>query len=235
MVVGSPCCGRSFKRGRDNLDFEKTERNQVKRSPILSHYDRDTIYGILDAGFLCHVGFVANDQPFVIPTLYGRSDDAVYLHGSAASRMLNNLAERISVCLTVTHVDGLVLARSAFHHSMNYRSAVIFGSAVEVTDDEKERGLFIISENVLKGRWHEVRPPAEKELKATSVLRVDIESASAKIRTGPPTDEEEDYVLPIWAGVVPIRQAFESAEDDPRLSDGVGVSQSVENLLETNP
>ena len=179
------------------MTFEKTDRNQVKRVRDRGHYDRDTIFAVLDAGFLCHVGFIVSDQPFVIPTLYGRDDDNVYLHGSAASRMLNNLAEGIPVCLTVTHVDGLVLARSAFHHSMNYRSAMVFGTAVEVTGEEKERGLFVISEQVLNGRWSEVRPPIEKELKATSVLRVTIESASAKIRTGPPNDDEENYDLPI--------------------------------------
>ncbi len=213
------------------MTFDKIDRNQVKRIPNRGHYDRQTIYGILDAGFLCHVGFVVNNQPFVIPTLYGREDDNVYLHGSAASRMLNNLAAGIPVCLTVTHVDGLVLARSAFHHSMNYRSAVVFGTAVEVTGEEKERGLFVISENVLKGRWQEVRAPNEMELKATSVLRLTMESASAKVRTGPPNDEEDDYALPIWAGVVPVRQTFGGEQDDPKLNDGIDLPPSVVNLL----
>lgn len=213
------------------MEFERTNRNQIKRIPNRGHYDRATIYGILDAGFLCHVGFVVDGQPFVIPTLYGRSGDSVYVHGSAASRLLKNLAQGINVCLTVTHVDGLVLARSAFHHSMNYRSAVLFGSAVEVAGDEKERGLFVISEQVLKGRWHEVRPPVEKELKATSVLRLDIESASAKIRTGPPSDEPEDYALPIWAGVVPIAQRFCAVEPDERLGESIEEPQSLKNLL----
>jgi len=213
------------------MDFEKSDRNQVKRIPNRGHYDRETIYGILDDGFLCHVGFVADSQPFVIPTLYGRENDALYLHGSAASRMLRNLADSIPICLTVTHVDGLVLARSAFHHSMNYRSAVVFGTAVEVSGDEKERGLFVISEQVLKGRWDEVRPPVEKELKATSVLRVNIESASAKIRTGPPSDEPEDYSLQIWAGVVPIRQTFGEPDSDTALSENIKTPPSVLRLL----
>jgi nitroimidazol reductase NimA-like FMN-containing flavoprotein (pyridoxamine 5'-phosphate oxidase superfamily) len=213
------------------VTFEKTDRNQVKRVRDRGHYDRDTIFAVLDAGFLCHVGFIVSDQPFVIPTLYGRDDDNVYLHGSAASRMLNNLAEGIPVCLTVTHVDGLVLARSAFHHSMNYRSVVVFGTAVDVTGEEKERGLFVISEQVLKGRWDEVRPPIEKELKATSVLRVTIESASAKIRTGPPNDEAEDYDLPIWAGVIPVKQTFGTAEADPQLNAGIEKPPSVLGLL----
>ena len=217
------------------MEFEKSERNQVKRIPNRGHYDRETIFGILDEGFLCHAGFVVDEQPFVIPTLYGRSEDHVFLHGSAASRMLNRLATRIPVCLTVTHVDGLVLARSAFHHSMNYRSAVIFGTATEVEGAEKERGLFVISEQVLKGRWDEVRPPTDQELKATSVLRVNIETASAKIRTGPPSDDAEDYALPVWAGVVPIRRVFERADDDPQLAENTQLSTSVQNLLRAQP
>ena len=148
--------------------------------------------------------------------------------------MLNNLAHGIAMCLTVTHMDGLVLARSAFHHSMNYRSAVLFGTAVEVSGEEKERGLFVISENVLKGRWQEVRPPSVQELKATAVLRMTIESASAKIRTGPPKDDEDDYALPIWAGVVPLRQAFGMPEADAKLTAEIALSPSVLNLLGRN-
>lgn len=213
------------------MDFPQTDRNQVRRIPARGHYDRATVYEILDCGFLCHVGFVVDHQPFVIPTLYGREDDKVYLHGAAASRMLRSLAQGIDVCLSVAHVDGLVLARSAFHHSINYRSAVVFGTATEVTGEEKQRGLFVISENFLKGRWHEVRPPNDKELKATSVLRLTVESASAKIRTGPPKDEEEDYALPIWAGVVPAQHALGRAERDPKLKEGVDLPPSVANLL----
>lgn len=212
-------------------NFPKTDRNKVKRLPKRGHYDPETIFNILDAGFLCHVGFVVNGQPFVIPTSYGRKGDTIYLHGSSKSRMLNNLEAGIPVCLTVTHVDGLVLARSAFHHSMNYRSAVIFGTAHEVEDEEKEQALFLISENILKGRWDEVRAPNDKELKATSVLRLDIESASAKVRTGPPGDDEEDYALPVWAGVVPLSQAAGAPLADPLLQDGIPVAESVKNLL----
>ncbi len=213
------------------MSFSKTERNQVKRVPNRGHYDRETIYGVLDAGFLCHLGFVQGQQPFVIPTLYGRSGDDLYVHGSTASRMLNRLAEGVPVCLAVTHVDGLVLARSAFHHSMNYRSAVLFGTAVEVSDEDKERGLFVISEQILKGRWDEVRAPLEKELKATSVLRMTIESASAKVRTGPPNDEPEDYELPVWAGEIPLRPSYGPAAPDPQLSDGIPLSESVVKFL----
>ena len=206
-----------------DVEFDKTERNQVKRAPQRGRYDRETIYKILDAGFLCHVGFLADGQPCVIPTLYGREGDAIYLHGSAASRMMRRLGEGVPVCSTVTHVDGLVLARSAFHHSMNYRSAVVFGTASELNGDEKEHGLFVISEQVLKGRWDESRPPSPSELKATSVLRVHVESASAKIRIGPPSDEEQDYELPIWAGVVPIAPTFGDVEPDQKLAEGTPI------------
>ncbi len=215
------------------MEFPQTDRNRVRRIPIRGHYDKATVYEVLDSGFLCHVGFSVDEQPFVISTLYGRKDDAVYLHGSSASRMLRTLASGINVCLSVTHVDGLVLARSAFHHSMNYRSAVVFGTAVKVTGEEKERGLFIISENVLKGRWQEVRPPNETELKVTSVLRLTMESASAKIRTGPPIDEEDDYALPIWAGVIPVGRTFGTAKSDPKLKDGIDLPPSVMNLSGT--
>lgn len=213
------------------MTFEKTDRNTVKRVPNRGQYDRETIDQILDAGFLCHAGFTIDQQPFVIPTLYGRVGDEVYLHGSAASRMLKNLAAGVRVCLTVTHVDGLVLARSAFHHSMNYRSAVLFGLAQQVSGDEKTIGLQAISEHVLKGRWQEARPPNEQELKATTVLRVKIESASAKIRTGPPSDDEQDYALPIWAGVVPIQQTFAPPIADDRLSENVAIPASVRKLI----
>ncbi|MEM9658536.1 MAG: pyridoxamine 5'-phosphate oxidase family protein, partial [Planctomycetota bacterium] len=176
-------------------------------------------------------GFVVDDQPFVIPTIYGRENDAVYLHGAAASRMLKRLSEGIRVCLTVTHVDGLVLARSAFHHSLNYRSVVVFGVAERLSGDAKEHALFVISEQVLKGRWDEVRPPAANELQATSVLRMTIESATAKMRVGPPKDEVEDYALPIWAGVAPIRETFGEVIPDEALAQEVETSPSVLALL----
>jgi nitroimidazol reductase NimA-like FMN-containing flavoprotein (pyridoxamine 5'-phosphate oxidase superfamily) len=168
-------------------------RSRVARLPNRANYSSETVRSILDAGFLCHVGFVIDGQPFVIPTSYGRCDNTLYFHGSAASRMLRNLASGIEVCVTVTLFDGLVLARSAFHHSMNYRSVVVFGTAMPVEDkDEKTNALRVISEQILKGRWADVRPPNPKELKATSVLALLISDASAKIRTGPPADDEED-------------------------------------------
>lgn len=212
-------------------EFGQDARNTVRRIPDRGSYDRETVYEILDAGFLCHIGFAVDGQTFVIPTLYGRSDDQLYLHGAPASRMLKTLADGVSVCLTVTHVDGLVLARSAFHHSINYRSVVVFGTATEVSGDEKEHGLFVISEQVLKGRWDESRTPTKKELQATSVLKLTIDSASAKVRTGGPKDEEDDYSLPIWAGVVPIHQTFGPVEADPKLAAGIPVPASVETLL----
>lgn len=169
------------------------------------------IHAILDAGFLAHVGFQTNNQPFVIPTLYGRDGDKLYLHGSAASRMLGELETGISACVNVTLVDGLVLARSAFHHSMNYRSVVAFGTARKINEPEqKMHALRIISEHLIAGRWNDVRTPTEKELKATSVLEFAIEEASAKIRTGPPLDDEEDYSLPIWAGILPLQLEAQS-------------------------
>ena len=213
------------------MEYESTARNRVKRIPGRGHYDRDTIHKILDGGSLCHAGFAIDGQPFVIPTLYGRDGDTVYLHGSSASRMLRGLADGLPVCLTVTHVDGLVLARSAFHHSMNYRSAVLFGTAVELEGDEKTHGLFVISEQVVRGRWEETRQPYEQELKATKVLRVDVESASAKIRTGPPSEEPEDYELPIWAGVIPVHQTFGSPVPDDSLLEGVRLPTSVTSLM----
>ena len=213
-------------------NFEKTTRNKVRRLPKRGHYDKKTIYSILDDGFLCHIGFVADGQPFVIPTSYGRDGDKIYVHGSSKSRMLMNAEKGIPLCLTVTHMDGLVLARSSFHHSMNYRSVVVFGTAHPVEGKEKENALLIISENILKGRWEEARKPNEKELKATSVLCLNIDSASAKIRTGPPGDEKEDYDLDVWAGVIPFSQHMGAPIVDPLLKDGIPVPESVKNLLE---
>ncbi|MEZ4963088.1 MAG: pyridoxamine 5'-phosphate oxidase family protein [Saprospiraceae bacterium] len=211
-------------------DYPVTQRNKVKRLPKRGHYDRQTVYQILDAGFLCHVGFVVEGQPFVIPTSYGRDGDKVYLHGSSKSRMLAHLDQGFPICLTVTHLDGLVLARSAFHHSVNYRSAVLFGTAHIIDGEEKERALFLISENILKGRWDEVRGPNAQEMKATSVLRLDVETASAKIRTGPPGDDEEDYALPIWAGIVPVVQQYGPPVNDPLLTAGIPIPESIKML-----
>jgi nitroimidazol reductase NimA-like FMN-containing flavoprotein (pyridoxamine 5'-phosphate oxidase superfamily) len=187
--------------------------------PERGAYDRGQIDAILDAGLVCHLGFVHGGHPFVIPTLYARVDDEVFFHGSAASRMLRSLRDGVDACLTVTLVDGLVLARSIFHHSINYRSVVVLGRAVEVTDvDEKVRALEAFGERILPGRWADVRPPSRKELKATSILRLPLDEASAKLRQGPPADDEEDYELPVWAGVIPLALRAGAPEADPLLA-----------------
>jgi nitroimidazol reductase NimA-like FMN-containing flavoprotein (pyridoxamine 5'-phosphate oxidase superfamily) len=198
--------------------FIPTERTQVKRLPNRGAYDSETVFAILDEAFLCHVGFVVDGQPFVIPTGYARVDETLYIHGSAASRMLRTLSEGVQVCVTVTLVDGLVLARSAFHHSMNYRSVVILGRATLVDRrEEKLAALEAFTEHVVHGRWRDVRQPTEAELKATTVLALPLAEVSAKIRSGPPKDDEEDYSLPIWAGVVPLRLEPGAPIADPRL------------------
>jgi uncharacterized protein len=203
-----------------------TARTRVNRLPKRGDYSQKTIYGILDAAFLCHVGFVVEGQPYVIPTGYGRSGNTLYLHGSAASRMLRTLAGGVDVCVTVTVLDGLVLARSAFHHSMNYRSVVILGKAWPVeSDQEKTAALHAISENIMRGRWDDVRKPTAQELKATAVLALPIEEVSAKIRTGPPLDDEEDYALPVWSGVLPMAIKAGEPVADSRLIAGVNVPE----------
>ena len=196
-----------------------SERTRVRRIPERGVYEREQIDAILDAGLVCHLGFVHDGHPFVIPTLYARVGDEVYVHGSAASRMLRTLKDGVDACLTVTLVDGLVLARSIFHHSVNYRSVVVLGRAVEVTDpDEKLRALEAFAQRILPGRWAEVRWPSRQELKATSILRLPVEEASAKVREGPPKDEEEDYDLPVWAGVIPLALRAGEPQADPRLA-----------------
>lgn len=212
--------------------FPVDKRNKVKRIPKRGHYDKETIYQILDAGFLCHIGFTVDNQPFVIPTSYGREGDNLYLHGASTSRMLVNIEAGLPICLTVTHFDGLVLARSAFHHSMNYRSVLCFGMATKVEGEEKVNALKIISDQILKGRWEESRQPTQKELKATTVLCLKIDQASAKIRTGPPGDDKEDYDLPIWAGVIPSVPVWGAPEADPLLREGIEVAQSVQSLYD---
>lgn len=187
------------------METLETERTRVRRLPERAAYDRDTINAILDAGFICHLGFVADGQPYVIPTGYARAGDRIYIHGSTASRLVRTLSRGVDVCLAVTHVDGLVLARSAFHHSVNYRSAVVLGRARLVTDAvEKMDALRALTNHVAAGRFDEVRIPNEQELKGTAVLALGLEEASAKVRTGPPKDDEEDFALDVWAGVVPI-------------------------------
>jgi len=205
-----------------------TKRTELHRIPDRGSRERETINQILDAGFLAHVGFCVAGQPFVIPTLYGRDGEKLYLHGSAASRMLRELETGIPACVTVTLVDGLVLARSAFDHSMNYRSVVAFGKARKIADaDQRIRSLRVISEHLIAGRWKEIREPSEKELKATTVLEFLIEEASSKVRSGPPLDDENDYGLPVWAGVLPLEIRSRPPIQDAKLIEGVGVPDYV--------
>ena len=211
-------------------EFTPTERTQVKRLPKRGKYDAETVYKILDEAFVCHVGFVADGHPFVIPTNFGRVGDTLYLHGSAASRMLRSLSAGIPVCVTVTLVDGLVLARSAFHHSVNYRSVVILGTATLVDEPtEKMEALRLFTEHIMKGRWEEIRWPSEQEMKATTVLALPLEEASAKVRVGGPIDDEEDYSLPVWAGVLPLSQTKGEPIPDERLKAGTPVPKYISN------
>jgi uncharacterized protein len=199
--------------------MNQTNRTKFRRLPNRGSHELAAIYAILDSGFLAHVGFQVNNQPFVIPTLYGRDEDRLYLHGSAASRMLGELEKGVPACVTVTLVDGLVLARSAFHHSMNYRSVVAFGTARKIVDQaQKSSALRVLSEHLMSGRWDDVRTPTDKELNATSVLEFQIDEASAKVRQGPPLDDEEDYNLPVWAGVVPLLLQSGPPIPDSRLA-----------------
>lgn len=208
----------------------QTERTKLKRLPKRGHFDRETVYGILDEGFICHVGFAPQGQPFVIPTGYARVDDKLYIHGSQASRMLRTLSGGLDACVTVTIVDGLVLARSAFHHSMNYRSVVIFGRARIVEDpEEKMAALLALSEHIVRGRWADVREPNEEEFIKTTVLELPLVEASAKIRNGPPLDDEEDYALPMWAGVIPLSLEAGQPINDPRLPEGIEVPEYARN------
>ena len=198
--------------------FPQTARTSLKRLPQRGGYDRELINQILDEGFICHVGFAIDGQPFVIPTGYARVGDRLFIHGSQASRMLRTLGKGIEVCLTVTLVDGLVLARSAFHHSMNYRSVVVFGRATMVDDpEEKIAALRALSEHMISGRWDDVREPNEREVQLTTVLALSLNEASAKVRTGPPLDDEEDYELSVWAGVIPLRMVADPPIGDTRL------------------
>jgi len=201
-----------------------TTRTRVVREPHRGVYDREAVYRILDEAFLCHVGFVMDGQPFVIPTSFGRQDANLYIHGSAASRMLRQMKEGVPVCITVTLLDGLVLARSVFNHSMNYRSVVVLGKATLVDDPkEKLEGLKVLSDHILPGRWDDSRQPNEQELKATSLLRVPIEEFSAKVRTGPPIDDGEDMNFPTWAGVLPLGTKAGVPISDPQLDAAVGI------------
>jgi nitroimidazol reductase NimA-like FMN-containing flavoprotein (pyridoxamine 5'-phosphate oxidase superfamily) len=211
--------------------FSPTERTQVVREPHRGSFDRDTIYKILDEGFVCHVGFTVEGQPYAIPTMFARVGEAIYFHGSAASRMLRGVSSGLAVCVTVTLIDGLVLARSVFNHSMNYRSVVALGKATLVDQtEEKIAALRAFTEKILPGRWDDARQPNEKELKATSILRLPLSEVSAKMRTGDVQDDEDDYLLRVWAGVLPIRLAAGAPIRDERCDPGLAVPTAVTNF-----
>jgi nitroimidazol reductase NimA-like FMN-containing flavoprotein (pyridoxamine 5'-phosphate oxidase superfamily) len=208
--------------------IEIDQRNRVKRAPERGVYDREAIYEIVDEALYCHVGFVQDGQPFVIPSTHARDGDDLLLHGATSSRLIRHIQAGHEVCIAITFMDGLVLARSIYSHSMNYRSAVLFGKGGIVEGDEETlRGLELLSEHIMPGRWDDSRKPNEKELKATAVVSISIESASAKVRTGPPNDEDEDYELPFWAGVLPIQQRFLDPESDPRLDQNIALPEYI--------
>ena len=212
--------------------MKPTKKTKVKRAPKRGFYDSETIYEILDNQFICQIAFVHDGYPVIIPTIYGRDENNIYIHGATVSRMLLNLEKGFPISLNVTQTDGIVLARSAFHHSLNYQSVTIFGEAMLVTDEnERYKALKIISDQIIPNRWEEVRLPNDKEMKATKILKIPITEASAKIRTGPPIDDKPDYDLPIWAGVLPINTSFGNPIADPVLNENTPLPASVKELL----
>jgi len=209
--------------------FPSTGRSRMRRIPQRASYDAGSIYPIIDEALICHVGFAIDGQPFVIPTIHARMGDTLALHGAKASRLLKHAAAGAPLCITMTLVDGLVLARSVFHHSMNYRSAVVFGRGrLAASDEEKWAALKAITEHVMPGRWADARQPNAQEMNATHAILVDIEEATAKVRNGPPSDDEEDYALPVWAGVLPSSVAFARPVNDQRLGEGISAPEYVE-------
>lgn len=212
--------------------MQPTKKTKLHRAPKRGIYDEETIHAILDASCICHIGFIYEGYPVVLPTLYGRKDDRLYIHGATSSRLLKTIQTGIEVSVAVTLIDSIVLARSAFHHSMNYRSVVLFGKA-GIVDNEQDKlhALKVISDHMLPGRWEEVRPPNRKELKATSVLFIPVHEASAKVRTGPPVDEKEDYELDVWAGELPLKRIFDAPLKDPLLKEGIPLSESIYSIV----
>jgi nitroimidazol reductase NimA-like FMN-containing flavoprotein (pyridoxamine 5'-phosphate oxidase superfamily) len=209
-------------------EFPKTSQSRIKRLPKRGYYDSETIYKILDEALICHVGFVENKQPFIIPINFARVDDTIILHGAKTSRLLKHIEAGNPVCIEVTLVDGLVLARSVFNHSINYRSVVLFGTGQTIEDDqEKMAALEAVTEHIIPGRWREARLPNQKELNATTVVSIKIDQASAKVRSGPPGDEEEDYALPIWAGVLPMQEMSLSPVKDELMTQDIDVPKYI--------
>ncbi len=202
--------------------MKSSNRSKMNRLPSRGFYDKETINKIIDEALYCHVSFVHSNQPYIIPTIHARMNDRIVLHGAKGSRLMKHIAEGNEICIAITHMDGLVLARSVFHHSMNYRSVVIFGKGKLLENKvEKLEALKTITEHLISGRWEDARKPNEKELNATTVVSIDINEASAKIRTGPPIDDDEDYKLSVWAGVIPISQKFDSPMNDPKLNEDI--------------
>lgn len=213
-------------------EFPITRRNQIRQLTKRGHYDQAAVYDIIDQGTICHVGFTEGDQPFVIPFLYARLNDSLVLHGAPSSRLIKHLQAGRLVCVAITLLDGLVLARAVFHHSVNYRSVVLFGRGCMVEDAaEKLEALRVVTEHLAPGRWDDARPPTPAELNATAVVSIPIESASAKMRTGPPSDDDADYARPVWAGVVPIRQHMLEPENDPALREGIPVPEYLRRFI----
>ena len=211
-------------------ELKKTNRTKVKRSPKRAVYDIETIYKILDEAFVCHVAFKIDGQVFIIPTAYGRKDNEIFIHGSNKSRMLNSIRAGEDICISVTLIDGIVAARSVFHHSVNYRSVIIFSKGEEILEkDEKLNALKIITEHIIPNRWEEARKPNEKEMQITSVFKFKIDEASAKIRVGPPVDEKEDYNLNVWAGVIPLKTVTENPIRDTLLEENIPLPNSIKN------
>ena len=207
-------------------------KSKIVRGPKRAHYDEETLYQVLDDGFMCHVAYLFEGSPVIIPTAYVRQGNMLYIHGAAKNRMMNSILNQGEACIAVTHLDGMVLARSAFHHSFNYRSAVVFGKPVKIEDaEDKNYVLKLITENILSNRWQEVREPSEKELTATLVIGVEIDEASVKIRAGGPVDDEADYDLPIWAGEFPLRQIFREPITDSLSKQDLSIPDSVVQAL----
>jgi nitroimidazol reductase NimA-like FMN-containing flavoprotein (pyridoxamine 5'-phosphate oxidase superfamily) len=212
----------------------KRVKSKIKRVPKRALYDKEGIYKILDKEVLCHVGIIHQGHPVVIPTLYGRRDDKIYIHGASISRLINEVESGMEISISVANVYGLVLARSLFHHSANYESVVLFGKGKLVSDSEKKEALKIISDHIINGRWEEARLPNKKELKATKVIEIEISEASAKVRTGPPIDDKNDYNLNVWAGILPIEKRFGEPVPDDKMMEQIAIPKSIKKLIYEN-
>lgn len=214
------------------MNLKKTKRSEINRTPSRGYYDKRTIYQIIDESKYCHISFVQNEEPFIIPTIHARIEDKLFFHGSETSRLLNHIADGNPVCIAITIVDGLVLARSIIHHSMDYRSVVLFGKGEKIKDSKmKFKAFKAMSNHLLPGRWEDARKPNEREINSTAVIAVKIDEASAKIRTGPPLDDEEDYKLSVWAGVLPVLKGFTKPVRDPKLKSSISLPGYIKNHL----